>query len=186
MGPPNAPRYPIIPYINDYQHKNPKDLANQDIHATGGGFWIGKKTAAICPLDKKKCPKTTGVTAFTVWHASTISLDTQVPGGQQVYVTAEGVLTYTKPHSAAIPKGSLTKGFDIASGAPGFFVTAPGQWKACPIKKGKAPYQVFLEPFQKKLQNKDVPSKNAKDCMNIFVGYRGASTKFGTSAYEYA
>lgn len=34
-----------------------------------------------------------------------------VPGGQQLYVTVRGALSYTRAHSGAIPPGAATVGF---------------------------------------------------------------------------
>lgn len=35
----------------------------------------------------------------------------EVPGGQQVYVTPAGIISYTEPHSGYIPTGSYISGF---------------------------------------------------------------------------
>ncbi|EPS41520.1 hypothetical protein H072_4589 [Dactylellina haptotyla CBS 200.50] len=114
-------------------------------------------------------------------------MDTTVPGGQQVYVDASGVLMYTKPHSTP-PKGAITKGFVITSGIPGTMVGAPEGWfKLCPEKcKGKGPYKVFVATWKKPLQDKNVPSRNAKHCFDILMNLDETISKFGGSAYMYA
>lgn len=60
-----------------------------------------------------------------------------VPGGQEVYVAADGALGYTIPHSAALPEGALTTPFKFTPAAAG---QAVGElefngngFEACPV-----------------------------------------------------
>ncbi|EAW14823.1 uncharacterized protein ACLA_002340 [Aspergillus clavatus NRRL 1] len=79
---------------------------NGPLNANRGGFWIGKPTAAYYPDNIPHCP-TANTTSFVAQDGK-LFLNTAVPGGQQVYVSPTGELTYTVPHSAYIPEGSLT------------------------------------------------------------------------------
>ncbi|RHZ53961.1 uncharacterized protein CDV56_102723 [Aspergillus thermomutatus] len=76
------------------------------LNANGGAFWTGKPTAAYCPDSVPKCPAV-NATSFVAQEGK-LYLNTAVPGGQQVYISPQGELTYTVPHSAYIPEGSLT------------------------------------------------------------------------------
>ncbi|GFF39875.1 hypothetical protein IFM61606_00565 [Aspergillus udagawae] len=78
------------------------------LNANAGAFWIGKPTASICPENGNvpDCPSV-NTTSF-VAQDSKLFLNAAVPGGQQVYISPQGQLTYTVPHSAYIPEGSLT------------------------------------------------------------------------------
>ncbi|KAI5199083.1 hypothetical protein E4T39_06460 [Aureobasidium subglaciale] len=84
------------------------------IQASNGSFYIGKPPSTSCPSSIPSCP-TGNTTSFTS-SSGLLHLNTQVPGGQQVYISREGLLTYTIPHSAAIPPGSQVTGFDISPG----------------------------------------------------------------------
>ena len=101
---------------------------NGSINANGGSFWNGKPTASYCPDNVPGC-KEVNTTTF-VGRDGNLFLNTGVPGGQQgtyldiypsqdkrsetktnrhpVYISPAGLLTYTVPHSANIPEGSLT------------------------------------------------------------------------------
>ncbi|KAG2412884.1 hypothetical protein HFD88_010441 [Aspergillus terreus] len=87
------------------------------LNANGGSFWTGKSTSSYCPDTVPQC-KTVNGTSFTV-QDDKVFLNAVVPGGQQVYVSPQGQLTYTQPHSAYIPTGSLTSlaSWSAASGA---------------------------------------------------------------------
>lgn len=111
------------------------------LNANGGSFWTGKPTSSYCPDTVPQC-KTVNGTSFTV-QDDKVFLNAVVPGGQQgafspsklsslpihlcpstnngntVYVSPQGQLTYTQPHSAYIPTGSLTSlaSWSAASGA---------------------------------------------------------------------
>lgn len=108
-----------------------------------------------------------------------VSLDVEVPGGQQLYVQKNGALAYTIPHSGAVPEGSYTSGFGYlenphegevstwsftgAGGATGLL--------ACKTKDGE--YQVFA----------NVKGFQQTGCL----GFDAAATKVkGPGAWEYA
>ncbi|KAF9884488.1 hypothetical protein FE257_001749 [Aspergillus nanangensis] len=76
------------------------------LNANAGSFWTGKPTSSFCPETVPGC-KLANATSFLAQDGQ-LFLNTAVPGGQQVYISPQGQLTYTPPHSAAIPTGSLT------------------------------------------------------------------------------
>jgi len=70
-----------------------------------------------------------------------------VPGGQQVYVAADGALGFTGPHSAYIPAGAATTPFKFTPAAAG---QAVGElefngngFEACPVANATSVYQVY-------------------------------------------
>lgn len=99
-------------------------------------------------------------------------MDTVVPGGQQVYVTADGQFGYTIAHSASIPEGAVTEGFAYTpetDGAPGQLTFNGFSFVACP--KDNA-YQVYVDS-----------ANTTDDC----VSFLGATFNYtGSAAWEYA
>ncbi|KAI5269964.1 hypothetical protein E4T47_06654 [Aureobasidium subglaciale] len=85
---------------------------NGPIQASNGSFYIGKLPSTSCPSNIPDCPAG-NITTFKS-TSGLLHLNTGVPGGQQVYISPEGLLTYTLPHSAAIPLGSQVTGFAIS------------------------------------------------------------------------
>ena len=69
-------------------------------------------------------------------------MDTEVPGGQQVFATPSGQFGYTEAHSATLPPGAVTTGFQFTSGSPGSLNFGEG-FIACPTGDGVS-YQVLV------------------------------------------
>ncbi|MCJ1359579.1 MAG: hypothetical protein MMC33_009581 [Icmadophila ericetorum] len=114
-----------------------------------GGFIVGPGITGpqtFCPLTPaSSCPP--GIQ--TVFDGT--SMDVQVPGGQAVYIAANGALSISTPHSALFPPGSLLSGFGpsggefVYTGGPGTF--AGSGWIGCPV-----PVQDFSPPLNFILQ----------------------------------
>lgn len=73
----------------------------------------------------------------------------EVPGGQRIYVAPTGALSFTAPHSGAIPPGSAQVAFTNTPGPSfGYFsfqgLGATG-FVACPVENGGPVYQVFAD-----------------------------------------
>lgn len=108
------------------------------INANGYSFFTGKPTSADCPsyiegLDCSSCKSSHTLspnihslflTQFTVGNQTLLdfnpagpsaSLYASVPGGQQIFVRADGSLGYTTPHSASIPEGAALAPFQCTS-----------------------------------------------------------------------
>ncbi|KAI1181129.1 hypothetical protein F4777DRAFT_3308 [Nemania sp. FL0916] len=129
------------------------------VHASGLKFFINKPTSTYCPdgVSGLNCSDFSGTgTTFVMGEGSTsLSLDTTVPGGQQVYIGPDGSLSYTQAHSAAIPAGSTTTGFSrdqgAASDAPVYLSSANSTWFLCPVSEGtptERAYQVIAASEQ--------------------------------------
>lgn len=112
--------------------------------ARNGKFYLGAgPPTSSCPENVGSCPP--GNSTVFQGGAGTLGLGVVVPGGQQVYVAANGELSYTLPHSAAIPAGASVDQFSK---------TAPGSnnlgtlnfetgFVACPVGSGGQGYQVY-------------------------------------------
>ncbi|KAL8731494.1 MAG: hypothetical protein Q9166_003340 [cf. Caloplaca sp. 2 TL-2023] len=87
----------------------------QSVNANGQAFWIGKDTATYCPLEPHLTCPPGNETVFSV-GGRTASLDTAVPGGQQIFVAPNGKLSYTQAHSPNIPPGSAVQTFSASVG----------------------------------------------------------------------
>ncbi|TGO10804.1 hypothetical protein BTUL_0125g00180 [Botrytis tulipae] len=91
------------------------DLQNQAITASGGRLYIGKKTSSYCPLEAG-CPAGTSTTFVAV--GSTLSLNTEVPGGQQVYIATDHSVSFTQAHSGNT-HGGVVSGWTYTAGENG-------------------------------------------------------------------
>ncbi|EME43432.1 hypothetical protein DOTSEDRAFT_174276, partial [Dothistroma septosporum NZE10] len=118
--------------------------------ANGSALWLNKDTATYTP-NIPQIPVTTNRTTSTIFSfdspGDTLSLYTTVPGGQQVYVAADGQLQFTQAHTAYTGNGSLVEGFGIAQGHllfenTGFLAVATNETSNVPDNKGTA-YKIY-------------------------------------------
>ncbi|KAG9560882.1 hypothetical protein KCU71_g295, partial [Aureobasidium melanogenum] len=112
------------------------------VNAAGQKFWLLKDSQTYCPdVVGSACPNTTS-TQFAGGD-NTLSLDTIVPGGQQVYVAVDGSLSFTAPHSASTGTGSFVTGFSVAQN--GEHIQFQGDdWLACPSGDHYAVYAAAI------------------------------------------
>lgn len=132
----------------------------QELIASGFHFYIGggATTATYCPSppvpDCSSFSSNTLLSCQDQTGASTgCGMDVAVPGGQQVYVDpATGALGYTMAHSALLPVGALTSGFEYDAtgnsasiGTFAFSGAGATGFVACPVEgdNGVGEYQVF-------------------------------------------
>ncbi|KAK7756957.1 hypothetical protein SLS62_000973 [Diatrype stigma] len=123
------------------------------INANGGKFWVNRETSAYCPdgIEGLDCTQLPGTSTVFTGGNGTLSLNVAVPGGQQVYIAPDGSLSYTEPHSASMPDGSVSTGFSRqrseSFGAPvNVFNSIMEGWVACPVTEGEPrerTYQLF-------------------------------------------
>jgi hypothetical protein len=116
LAAPLEPRHnPAKPFTLDISFSNSMGTLTGPIQANNGSFWIHKAASTSCPTSvNPNCPPGNS-TSFTSSGSGLLYLNTQVPGGQQVYIRPDGLLTYTSPHSASTPKDSTFSGFEISS-----------------------------------------------------------------------
>lgn len=111
------------------------------INANGLNFWINKNTSTYTPENTITPPKDPATAFFLNSEVGTISLDTTVPGGQQVYVDASaegnGALKFTQAHSASTGSSGVATGFSIVDENLEFEGTS---FVACP--EGEA-YKIY-------------------------------------------
>ncbi|THX82020.1 hypothetical protein D6D05_04015 [Aureobasidium pullulans] len=114
------------------------DIQYASVNAAGSTFWLNKDSSVYCPkVDGLVCSNTT--TTQFIGGDNTLSLDTTVPGGQQIYVSEEGRLSFTVPHSAYTGEGSSSTGFSIAQ--EGQHLQYQGSdFLACPVDDAYAVY----------------------------------------------
>ncbi|TVY19138.1 putative secreted protein [Lachnellula arida] len=82
-------------------------LHGQAVAAYGQSYYFGISTSSYCPSDVSSCPAGNE----TVFYPGLESLTVEVPGGEANYVTTDGRLGFTAPHSAETPPGSVTPYF---------------------------------------------------------------------------
>ena len=172
------------------------------INASGNKFWIGKDTTTFCPvIDGLNCSQFKNITAFTQASDSdflglvstnsslqtgircprktnfSISQNTEVPGGQSVYVGPNGALSFTVAHSAFTPAGSSYESFNAtvnasASGLGSLTYNGTEGFVACPTRgrRGhrRGPYQVFVD-VNNSLTDKDVPLGCVDECIGLLA-----------------
>jgi hypothetical protein len=103
--------------------------------------------------------------------------DTEVPGGQQIYVNPQGALSFTQAHSIYIPTGSSYGPFNYSPGQPFGHYTFEGWgatgFMACPNTVGNpSSWQVFAA-----IQNATVPTGDVSDCLGFdaaAIAYNGS------------
>jgi hypothetical protein len=114
--------------------------------ARGGKFYLGGGApSSYCPTEigAENCPP--GNSTVLAGGDNTLSLGVLVPGGQQVYVDADGSLSYTQAHSAYLPEGSVREGFSREApegGADFGHLDFESGFVACDAGEGQG-YQVY-------------------------------------------
>lgn len=82
-------------------------LHGQAVAAYGQSYYFGIITSSFCPDEVTSCPEGNE----TVFYPGLESLSVEVPGGEANYVTTDGRLGFTAPHSASTPPGSVPPSF---------------------------------------------------------------------------
>ncbi|KAF5870629.1 uncharacterized protein Bfra_009176 [Botrytis fragariae] len=151
------------------------DLQNQAITASGGRLWIGKDTSSYCPdTVVTSCPDGTSTTFVS--GGNTLGLNTEVPGGQQVYRATDYSVSFTQAHSADI-HGGVASGWNYTAGENGSLgsLSFPDYGFIACAGDVAGVYGVFLTPG----------GSGTGNCTSIAVAtvpYTGE----GPSAWEYA
>ncbi|KAJ6008829.1 hypothetical protein N7522_003845 [Penicillium canescens] len=109
-----APAPPANPPFTVMAARSASPIHYLQLNAAGQKFWLGGTTASYCPSQVKDCPAGNQ----TVFAPGGTSMDTEVPGGQQVYIDPNGALSFTQAHSANIPAGSSYGPFVYEAGEP--------------------------------------------------------------------
>ncbi|OOF91230.1 hypothetical protein ASPCADRAFT_134635 [Aspergillus carbonarius ITEM 5010] len=97
-----------------------------------GRFYLGGRTSSYCPsgvAQEGECPPG-NETVLTGGNGLAVA----VPGGQQIYILPSGALTFTPPHSAYIPSGSVTGPFTYTPGTPFGHWNYTSGFMACPVR----------------------------------------------------
>ncbi|KXS93493.1 hypothetical protein AC579_2224 [Pseudocercospora musae] len=132
------------------------EIHQKFINANGLKFWIGKNTTTYCPEDSAAADvcetANKNQTIFGYLNGeSKLQLLTQVPGGQQAYVTAgnetagqvAGELKFTPAHSSQTDGPALYDGFLNVYDAKLQF---EGQdWFACPADNFNTGYGIWAQ-----------------------------------------
>jgi len=172
---------PTVPYTVLAIHSGNVQIHLHPVNAAGQAFFLGGETASYCPLSNQtQCPPG-DVTAFLGLGA----MDTEVPGGQLVYLGVDGHLGFTQAHSASYPPGAAlspliyAKSKGATSGTLGTNTTLFGVtgFMACPTNSTAGPYQVFASTL-----GAIVPNGNISSC----VGFDAYTSDYsGIAAWEY-
>jgi hypothetical protein len=141
--------------------------------ARGGKFYLGGgPPSSYCPESVgSACPP--GNTTVLAGGDKTLSLGVIVPGGQQVYVAADGSLSYTTAHSAYIPAGSVVDQFSKTAPSNGNsfgYLNFETGFVACPVGAADQGYQVYGQT-----QNFEASS----DCL----GFSALTCKFSNRSF---
>jgi len=117
--------------------------------ASGGKFYLGGPApSSYCPPQVgDACPPGTDTTFAGGYE--TLSLGVMVPGGQQIYVAPDGTLSYTQPHSAYVPIGSVRDGWSRTESEQFGTLNYKDGLVACPTNEEGQGYQVFSGAFSK-------------------------------------
>lgn len=122
------------PYLMKALNSPVAALNGQTINACDFMFHVGGKTCTYCPSEVG--PACGSVTNTTKIDPGGGAMDAEVPGGQQVYIEAQGLYGYTEAHSANVPPGATVGGTLAYEG--GYVVNTLGDgWLACPNSAGQ-------------------------------------------------
>lgn len=150
----------------------------REINANGNRFYVNKDSSAYCPPDISglDCSEYGNNTVFAYnSEVQTLGLATTLPGGQQIYVAADGALSYTVPHSAAIPADALVRNFTYTPGPSenevGNLKFQDAGFSACPTSEMPI-FQIFAT---------NIAGYTRTDCTGINFGTTGSQP----SAYQY-
>lgn len=135
-------------YFGVISSRSASPIHLQPLTARGGKFYLGAgPPSSYCPAETigaANCPP--GNTTVFAGGDKTLSLGVVVPGGQQVYVAADGALSYTTAHSAYIPAGSIVDQFSKTAPSNGNsfgYLNFETGFVACPVGGAGAGYQVY-------------------------------------------
>ncbi|KAH0349346.1 hypothetical protein KCU81_g2962, partial [Aureobasidium melanogenum] len=169
---------PAKPFTLDISFSN--SPLSGPIQASGGSFWIGKNASTSCPSNVNPCPAGNS-TSFTSSGNGLLYLNTEVPGGQQVYIRPDGLLTYTQPHSASAPSGSTFSGFEIS---PQNQMAKFYDFWLCSEDATDKAYRIWLEYRDSKgaITQNGKTGKNACTLVNLLAS---DVKKEGPAAWEY-
>ncbi|KAI6712295.1 hypothetical protein JHW43_005152 [Diplocarpon mali] len=153
-------------------------LDGQKVNAASQAFFLGLDApATYCPpVVEPNCP----VASETVVAGAIGSLWVNVPGGQQIYVRANGALAFVQAHSNNVPVDSYRGGFlnvtissDCAEDVNVFTWKAPDGSTACPHSPY---YQIYAR----------TPAFNQTDCVELEglqPTYKPSESPFGAWQY---
>ncbi|KAL8696033.1 MAG: hypothetical protein Q9201_007857 [Fulgogasparrea decipioides] len=185
--------------IKAYNSESPIHL--MDINASYNRFWVGNATNSSCPDDRPAdaapnspapCP-VGNVTALETTSTGGAHLDSQVIGGQAIYIGPQGQLRFNNAR-VPIPKEAKKIVFALQPNpipAPpaiaAFTFSGVGKasgFLACPIPpiNPKGPWQVFADLGS--VKDSYVPSGDKSDC----IGFDALATNYTSplaAAYEY-
>jgi len=119
------------------------DVHYASLNANSTAFYLKRDTSTSCALSSG-CPAG-NVTAVSISETGTLHMSDEVPGGQQVYISPSGILTYTEPHSPALPSDAITDGFSYTAGtstSPGSLTHGTDNFYACP--QGDSSYTIYV------------------------------------------
>ncbi|KAG8627547.1 hypothetical protein KVT40_005030 [Elsinoe batatas] len=112
------------------------------VNAISLALYLQRPTTTYCPsIPGLTCPSNPSTLFVGPSEYGTLSLKTTVPGGQQVYIAADGRAKFTQAHSANTGVGSTVTGFSVKDGGL--------QWQgndfvACPASEAEGGgYAVF-------------------------------------------
>lgn len=107
-------------------------IDGKSVTACGQHWSIGGQTCSYCPEQVGSACPVGNITAMLASDGR-VAMDTEVPGGQAVYLDPYWNVGYSQAHSAYIPPGSILTGLAAYHG--GGFVNLNGNgygWAACP------------------------------------------------------
>lgn len=164
-------------------HSGNENVHLRSIAANGERFWLGLATATFCPSDVSGLDCSTLTNSITAvagdaGTATSLAMDGIVPGGQEVYVTADGQLGYTAAHANGVPVGAVATPFlytpEAAAGEVGSLEFNAAGFEACPdAEAGEDVYQVYAAGVEGFVRT---------DCISIGVV---TATYTGSPAWEY-
>ncbi|EPE29402.1 IgE-binding protein [Glarea lozoyensis ATCC 20868] len=132
-------------------HSGDINVHLRSINENGLKFWIGKPTTTYCPSEVvTNCPNGTFTQLIASTDSEGISMNVEVPGGQQAYVANDGSLSVTQAHSGSTGTNGLRGPFSYtpaaSEGTVGQLSFNGNGFLACPSAEASV-YQIFAAGY---------------------------------------
>ena len=164
-------------------YTNSQGYLHGSLQANGGNFWINKNSSSYCPSSiGSSCPTSNLTTFIGSNPAGTLSLNVAVPGGQQVYIAPNGLLSYTVAHSANIPAGSITSGL-VANTGNNLFNKFYSFWLCNEAGEDTEAYRIWLA--YRNVEGIQLQNGNKGNNTCSLVNLNARDVKTGATAWQY-
>jgi hypothetical protein len=133
-----------------------------NLEARGERFYLFGAADTYCPSPPVDCSQFDNSTAL-LFYGGFLTMDAEVPGGQQVYVMTTGELGFTQAHSASVPEGADLSSFNYDPNA----VQSANLGRLSTTAFGAAGFMACQNTEQQWQVFAAIPGKDATNCLGF-------------------